>query len=104
MGVTLQGTTVTEATEFKYLGSTVQQDGGSEKEVSMRVQAGWNSWRKECATTSEGKNVQNHGEARSAVWYGGCSCHRKAGTTNGSGGDEDVEILSWSHKERWNKE
>ena len=31
---------------FKYLGSTVQEDGGAEREVASRISAGWNSWRK----------------------------------------------------------
>ena len=35
-----------EVKEFKYLGSTVQQDGGCFVEVRKRTQAGWNSWRK----------------------------------------------------------
>ena len=33
--------------EFKYLGSTVQENGGCERKVKKRVlQAGWNGWRK----------------------------------------------------------
>ena len=32
--------------EFKYLGSTVQECGGCEREVKKRVQAGWNGWRR----------------------------------------------------------
>ena len=32
--------------EFKYLGSTVQESGGCEREVKKRVQAGWNEWRR----------------------------------------------------------
>ena len=32
--------------EFKYLGSTVQESGGCEREVKKRVQAEWNGWRK----------------------------------------------------------
>ena len=32
--------------EFKYLGSTVQESGGCEREAKKRVQAGWNGWRK----------------------------------------------------------
>ena len=31
---------------FRYLGSTVQADGGLDLEVKMRIQAGWNNWRK----------------------------------------------------------
>ena len=37
---------IPEVKEFKYLGSTVQQDGGCNIEVRKRTQAGWNSWRK----------------------------------------------------------
>ena len=32
--------------EFKYLGSTVQESGGCEREVKKKVQAGWNGWRR----------------------------------------------------------
>ncbi|XP_037775541.1 uncharacterized protein LOC119572505 [Penaeus monodon] len=44
--ISLGGERVQRAVEFKYLGSTVQEDGGSEAEVSKRIQAGWNSWKK----------------------------------------------------------
>ncbi|KAK3543099.1 hypothetical protein QTP70_010645 [Hemibagrus guttatus] len=43
--VRLQGEEV-KVQEFKYLGSTVQSNGESGKEVKKRVQAGWNGWRK----------------------------------------------------------
>ena len=32
--------------EFKFLGSTVQESGGCQREVKKRVQAGWNEWRR----------------------------------------------------------
>ena len=32
--------------KFKYLGSTVQENDGCEREVKKRVQAGWNEWRR----------------------------------------------------------
>ena len=35
-----------EVSQFKYLGSTVQGDGGCDAELKRRIQAGWNSWRK----------------------------------------------------------
>ncbi|KAK3564068.1 hypothetical protein QTP86_007525 [Hemibagrus guttatus] len=44
--VRLQGEEVKKVQEFKYLGSTVQSNGESGKEVKKRVQAGWNGWRK----------------------------------------------------------
>ena len=42
----LQGEKVKRAKNFKYLGSTVNDDGRCEEEVRRRIQAGWMSWRK----------------------------------------------------------
>ena len=42
----MEDTKVPRVKEFKYLGSTVQESSGCEKEVKKRVQAGWNGWRK----------------------------------------------------------
>ncbi|XP_062865903.1 uncharacterized protein LOC134328668 [Trichomycterus rosablanca] len=44
--VRLQGAEVTKVKDFKYLGSTVQENGECGKEVKKRVQAGWSGWRK----------------------------------------------------------
>ena len=44
--VTMEDTKVPRVKEFKYLGSTVQESGGCEREVKKRVQAGWNGWRR----------------------------------------------------------
>ena len=35
-----------EARDFKYLGSTIQQDGGVQTEVNRRIQCGWTNWKK----------------------------------------------------------
>ena len=43
--VKMDDTKVPRVKKFKYLGSTVQESGGCEKEVKKRVQAGWNGWR-----------------------------------------------------------
>ena len=40
------GIWVKKAKNFKYLGSTVSNDGRCEEEVRRRIQAGWMSWRK----------------------------------------------------------
>ena len=45
--VKMKDTKVPRVKEFKYLGSTVQESGGCEREVKRRVQAGWNGWRRE---------------------------------------------------------
>ena len=44
--IRLQGAEMAKVKEFKYLGSTVQSNGGCDKEVKKRVQAGWYSWRR----------------------------------------------------------
>ena len=44
--VWMEGERLKEAKEFKYLGSTVQQSGGSDKEEVKRIQAGWTAWRR----------------------------------------------------------
>ena len=42
----MEDTKVPRVEECKYLGSTVQESGGCEREVKKRVQAGWNGWRR----------------------------------------------------------
>ena len=44
--VKMEDAKVPRVKEFKYLGSTVQESGGYEREVKKRVQAGWNGWRR----------------------------------------------------------
>ena len=44
--VKMEDTKVPRVKEFKYLGSTVQESGGCEREVKKRVQAKWNRRRK----------------------------------------------------------
>ena len=44
--VKMEDKEVSRVKEFKYLGSTVQESGGCEREVKKRAQAGWNGWRK----------------------------------------------------------
>ena len=45
-GVKIQGVKFNRVQEFKYLGSTMQSDGASNKEVDKRIQARWIAWRK----------------------------------------------------------
>ena len=44
--VYLQGEEIEKVDNFKYLGSTVQSNGGCKCEIKKRVQAGWYGWRK----------------------------------------------------------
>ena len=40
----MEDTKVPRVKELTYLGSTVQESGGYEREVKKRLQAGWNGW------------------------------------------------------------
>ena len=42
----MEDTKVQRVKEFKYLGSTVQENGSCEREIKKSVQAEWNGWRK----------------------------------------------------------
>jgi len=44
--VAIEGVEIPRVEDFKYLGLTIQEDGGSDKEVTKKIQAGWNGWRK----------------------------------------------------------
>ena len=44
--VKMEDTKVPKVKKFKYLGSTLQESGGCEREVKKRVPAEWNRWRK----------------------------------------------------------
>ena len=43
--IELRGFKVKRVSEFKYLGSTLQEDGGASREVERRIAAGWDAWR-----------------------------------------------------------
>ena len=44
--IQLQGETVKRVKTFKYLGSTLAEDGELDVEVTRRVQSGWKSWKR----------------------------------------------------------
>ena len=44
--VSLQGEVLKRVEKFKYLGSTVAEDGDLEAEITNRTQAGWKNWKK----------------------------------------------------------
>ena len=43
--VHMQSAQLPQVTEFKYLGSTLQSDGGMSTEINKSTQCGWNNWR-----------------------------------------------------------
>ena len=83
--VHMQSAQLPQVTEFKYLGSTLQSDGGMSTEINKRTQCGWNNWRKmsgvlslwlgpmrqESTTTREGEDTQDDRSASYAVRDGG---------------------------------
>ena len=44
--VTVQDHVQKKVAKFKYLGSTVSEDGVQDEEVERRIQAGWRNWRR----------------------------------------------------------
>ena len=44
--VHVQSAQLPQVAEFKYVGSTLQSDGGMSTEINKRTQCGWNNWRK----------------------------------------------------------
>lgn len=45
-GVRMEAKQLPEVSEFKYLGSTLQSDGGINVEINKRTQSGWKNWKK----------------------------------------------------------
>ena len=44
--VRLEGNTMKRVDHFKYLGSTVAENGDLDREITHRIQAGWKNWKK----------------------------------------------------------
>ncbi len=44
--VRLQGEIIKRVDRFKYLGSTVAEDGNLDAEIAHRIQCGWRNWKK----------------------------------------------------------
>ena len=95
----MEDTKVPRVKEFKYLGSTVQESGGYEREVKKRVKAGWNRWRrvsgvicdKRLSARVKGKMYSS--VVRPAMVHG-------LETVDGSRRDENVEVCHGSDEKR----
>ena len=74
--VKMQGEEVAKVEDLKYLGSTVQSNGECRREVKMRVQAGWNGWRRmsgvicDRGVSARVKEKVYKGAVRPAMLYG----------------------------------
>jgi len=84
------------------LGSTIQEDGGADKEMSKRIQAGWNGWRKIAGIMCDRKAPEKLKEqiyktmVRPAMTYGleTVALTKKPGIKVSSGRDEDVTVFA----------
>ena len=65
--VTMGGAEVPKVKEFKYLGLTVQVDGGCTRDLKKRVQAGWNTWRKISGLLATESTSKNEGKIHQTV-------------------------------------
>ena len=104
--IRLAGTDVKKVQEFKYLGSTVQQNGDSDREVKKRIQAGWHNWRKVSGVVCDRKiHPKVKGKVyrtvvRPATTYGQETwLAQETRGRDGGGGTKNAEILSGSDTE-----
>ena len=106
--VKMEDTKVPRAKEFKYLGSTVQESGGCEREVKRRVQAEWNGWRKVSGVICDSRLPARVKEkeyslvVRPAMVYGleTVAVTKKQVEEMGSCRDENVEVCHGSDEKR----
>ena len=104
----LQDVELPKAQDFKYFDSTVQKDGGCEKEVKKRIQAGWNSWKRITGVICDKKvHEKLKGELYrmvvrpgSDVWTGNSGNHSKTAEDDRSSKDAHAALLYWLHKKR----
>ena len=57
--VDMQSAQLPQVTEYKYMGSTLQSDGGMSADITNRTQCGWNNWRKRSGVLCD-KRVPPH--------------------------------------------
>ena len=106
--VKMQGEDVVKVDDFKYLGSTVQSNGECGREVTKRVQAGWNGWRRMSGVICDrrvparvkGKvcTVIVDSKTSNVVRVGDGGTDEKTGGGDGGGRVEDVTIFIRSDK------
>ena len=106
--VKMEDAKVPRVKEFKYLGSTVQESGGCEREVKKRVQAGWNGWRRVSGVICDKmlparvKGKVYSSMIRPAIVYGleTLAVTKKTSRRDGSRRDKNVEVCYGSDEKR----
>ena len=99
----LQGVEVAKVNEFKYLGSTVQSNGGCDREVKKRVQAGWNGWRRVtgviCDKRVPARVKGKMYKTKYGVWIGDSRTDKDTGSRARGGRNENVKVLIGSDED-----
>ena len=103
--VKMEDTKVPRVKVFKYLGLTVQESVGCEREVKKRVQAEWNGWRRVSGVICDKrlparvKRKMYSSVVRPAMVYG-LSSHKETSGRDGSRRDENAEVYYGSDEKR----
>ena len=76
--INILGEELERVTQFKYLGTSMEEEGGMENEITKRVGAGWRNWKKcsgvgptvrqKDASETEGEGIQHSDQASNAIW------------------------------------
>ena len=105
--IQLDGKNLKKATSFKYLGLVTQCTGNLEKEITNRIQSGWNNWRKITGVVCNKRvPIRLKGKIHKAVvrpvlMYGlETAPIKKTRKETGRGGNENVTIDDGSNKKR----
>ncbi|XP_037779472.1 uncharacterized protein LOC119576016 [Penaeus monodon] len=104
--VKMQGEVVKQVEEFKYLRSTLQADGKSEREVTKRIQAGWGAWKKitgvmcdrNVSDAVKGKMYKTMVGPAMMYWMETLNFNKGAGRKDTNCGDENVKMAAGNHK------
>ena len=85
----LQRVRVPEVREFKYLGSTFQDNGECERKVTRRIQAGWAGWKKVSGVLCD-KNISLKVKGKVHKIVSGTTGNKSTSGKTWGGRDEDV--------------
>ena len=100
----MQDYVLKKVTKFKYLASTMSEDGDLDEEVEERIQAGWINWKRLSGVLCDKRLSETEGES----FQGGSSTSHDLRSRNmehqedprkedGCDRDEDAEVGVWAH-------
>ncbi len=73
--VRLQGEIIKIVDRFKYLGSTVAEDGNLDAEIAHRIQCGWRNWKKYVSALYVTEELVRRLRGMSIKLWSGLLCH-----------------------------